>query len=159
MCWVYSASPPRNGCKGALSRMRQKPLLSCTMPRLYGIVPSWAASREACSCRTTTFNANDTTMKGWMQERKSYICPQSRDRRQGLRPSRYGALLRQNEAMASRFAYRAGKLLVGPHRRILRRTDPTIFFESHFIPRPEGSMTFFFKKHRTAKQIRELKRP
>jgi hypothetical protein len=73
-------------------------------------------------------------MKPFRIRRKTYIRPKSRHSRNGLGFDQYAVLWRhQEEVKFKHFEARADALL---SRRILRQTDPQVFYQSPFIPRP-----------------------
>jgi len=73
-------------------------------------------------------------MKLFCTRRKSYIRPKSRHSRNGLGFDQYAVLWRhQEELKFKRFEARADALL---SRSILRQTDPQVFYQSPFIPKP-----------------------
>ena len=74
------------------------------------------------------------SLKAVSSGRKVYVRPKSRHPRNGLGFDRYKVIWRhQEETKSKRFEERANQILA---RHILRETDPQVFYQSPFIPRP-----------------------
>jgi hypothetical protein len=73
-------------------------------------------------------------MKPFYSRRRAYVRPKSRHSRHALGFAQFEVLCRYSEeAKFKRFERRADVFL---SRRILRETDPQVFYQSPFIPKP-----------------------